>query len=161
MGKKAREIVGVDLKELIKDLDRAYCDEWLAHYAWWYMARAVEGMGTEDMSEYLDKIAKDELEHATELAERIIELGGLPTNTLGAVEKGGNAPYPGVMKNLSDYNEIIKLVTTAEAGAIDVYDKIAKKTFGKDHDTYQLACHIMGEEIGHEELFENLIGKTR
>ena len=122
-------------------------------------ALAVEGMGYEDMSEFLGKIAKDELEHATELAERIIELGGLPTNTLGAVEKGGNAPYPGVMKNLSNYNEIIKIVTTAEAGAIEVYDKIAKKTFGKDHDTYQLACHIMGEEIGHEEMFENLVGK--
>ena len=159
MGKKAREIVGVDLKDLIKDLDRAYCDEWLAFYAWTYMSIAVEGMGYEDMSEFLGKIAKDELEHATELAERIIELGGLPTNTLGAVEKGGNAPYPGVMKNLSDYNEIIKIVTTAEAGAIEVYDKIAKKTFGKDHDTYQLACHIMGEEIGHEELFENLLSK--
>ena len=162
MGKKSREIVeagGVNLKELIKDLDRAYCDEWLAFYAWNYMAIAVEGMGYEDMGEFLGKIAKDELEHATELAERIIELGGLPTNTMGAVEKGGNAPYPGVMKNLSDYDEIIKIVTTAEAGAIDVYDKIAKKTFGKDHDTYQLACHIMGEEIGHEEMFENLIGK--
>ena len=162
MGKKSREIVeagGVNLQELIKDLDRAYCDEWLAFYAWNYMAIAVEGAGYEDMGEFLGKIAKDELEHATELAERIIELGGLPTNTMGAVEKGGNAPYPGVMKNLSDYNEIIKIVTTAEAGAIDVYDKIAKKTFGKDHDTYQLACHIMGEEIGHEEMFENLIGK--
>jgi len=159
MGKKSREIVGLDLKELIKDLDRAYCDEWLAFYAWHYMAIAVEGLGYEDMSEFLDKIAKDELEHATELAERIIELGGLPTNTLGAVEKGGNAPYPGVMKNLSDYKEIIKLVTTAEAGAIDVYNKIANKTFGKDHDTYSLACHIMGEEIGHEEMFENLLEK--
>ncbi len=161
MGKKAREIAGVDLKDLIKDLNKAYCDEWLAYYAGWYMAQAVEGMGYEDMQEFLNKIAKDELEHATELAERIIELGGLPTNTLGAVEKGGNSPYPGVMKNLSNYHEIIKIVTSAEAGAIEVYNKIAKKTFGKDHDTYQLACHIMGEEIGHEELFENLIGNRK
>jgi bacterioferritin len=159
MGKKAREIVGLDLKDLIKDLDRAYCDEWLAYYAWWYMAQAVEGKGYEDMAEFLNKIAKDELEHATELAERIIELGGLPTNNLASLVKGSNGGYPGVMKDLSDYDEIIKLVTAAEAGAIDVYNKIAKKTFGKDHDTYQLACHIMGEEIGHEEMFENLIGR--
>ena len=156
MGKKAREIAGVDLKDLIKDLDRAYCDEWLAYYAWWYKAQVVEGKGYEDMAEFLNKIAKDELEHATELAERIVELGGLPTNRLANIEKGGNSPYPGVMKNLSNYNEIIKLVTEAEAGAIEVYNKIAKKTFGKDHDTYQLAAHIMGEEIGHEEMFENL-----
>jgi len=159
MGKKAREIVGLDLKDLIKDLDRAYCDEWLAYYAWWYMAQAVEGKGYEDMAEFLGKIAKDELEHATELAERIIELGGLPTNMPANLVKNSNGGYPGVMKDLSDYDAIIKIVTTAEAGAIEVYNKIAKKTFGKDHDTYQLAVHIMGEEIGHEEMFENLIEK--
>jgi len=159
MGKKAREIVEVDLKDLIKDLNRAYCDEWLAYYAWWYMSKVVEGKGYEDMAEFLEKVAKDELEHATEVAERIIELGGMPVNNLSDIEKGANSPYPGVMKNLSDYDEIIKIVTAAEAGAIEVYNKIAKKTFGKDHDTYQLVTHIMGEEIGHEEMFENLKGK--
>ena len=158
MGKKARDILGLDIKDLIKDLDKAYCDEWLAYYAWWYMAQAVEGKGYEDMSEFLNKIAKDELEHATELAERIIELGGLPTNIPTLLVKNSNGGYPGVMKDLSDYDEIIKIVTKAEAGAIDVYNKLAKKTFGKDHDTYQLAVHILGEEIGHEELFENLKG---
>lgn len=158
MGKKAREIAGVDLKDLINDLDRAYCDEWLAFYAYSYMAQSVEGKGYEDMAEFLDKIAKDELEHAHELAERIIELGGLPTNTPNNLEKNGNAPYPGVMKKLADYDEIMKIVAAAEAGAIEVYDKIAKKTFGKDHDTYQLVTHILGEEITHEEMFENLKG---
>ena len=159
MGKKAREIVEIDLKDLIKDLNKAYCDEWLAYYAWWYMAQTVDGLGYEDMSEFLGKIAKDELEHATEVAERIIELGGLPTNSLSLIEKNANAPYPGVMKNLHDYDQIIDIVTKAEAGAIDVYNKIANKTFGKDHDTYQLVTHIMGEEIGHEETFENLKAK--
>ena len=156
MGKKAREIVEVDLKDLIKDLNKAYCDEWLAFYAYWYMAKTVEGKGYEDMAEFLDKIAKDELEHAGEVAERIIELGGMPTNAISILEKNANAPYPGVMKDLSDYDEIIKLVTAAEAGAIEVYNKIAKKTLGKDHDTYQLVTHILGEEITHEEMFENL-----
>ena len=156
MGKKSREIVELDLKNLIKDLDKAYCDEWLAYYAWWYMAQVVEGKGYEDMAEFLNKIAKDELEHATELAERIVELGGLPTNIPTLLVKNSNGGYPGVMKKLSDYDEIIKIVTKAEATAIGVYNKIAKKTFGKDHDTYQLATHILGEEIGHEEMFENL-----
>jgi bacterioferritin len=156
MGEKSREIVEIDLKGLIKDLDRAYCDEWLAFYAYWYMAQVVAGKGYEDMAEFLNKIAKDEFEHASELAERIVELGGLPTNTPAILEKNANFPYPGVMKRLSDYDEIIKLVTGAEAGAIEVYNKIARKTFGKDHDTYQLMTHILGEEITHEEMFENL-----
>ncbi|MDO8749076.1 MAG: ferritin-like domain-containing protein [Candidatus Omnitrophota bacterium] len=158
MGRKAKEIADLDLKDLIKDLDKAYCDEWLAFYAYWYMAQTVEGKGYEDMSEFLNKIAKDELEHAQEVANRIIELGGLPTNNPVNLEKNANAPYPGVVKELSDYDGIIKLVEAAEAGAIEVYNKIAKKTFGKDHDTYQLVTHILGEEITHEEMFENLEG---
>jgi len=52
MGKKSQEIVELDLKGLIKDLDKAYCDEWLAYYAWWYMAQTVEGKGYEDMAEF-------------------------------------------------------------------------------------------------------------
>ncbi|OGX44922.1 MAG: hypothetical protein A2216_01400 [Omnitrophica WOR_2 bacterium RIFOXYA2_FULL_45_12] len=158
MGRKSKEIVEIDLKDLIKDLNKAYCDEWLAFYAYWYMAQTVEGKGYEDMSEFLNKIAKDELEHAQEVANRIIELGGLPTNNPVNLEKNANAPYPGVVKELSDYDGIIKLVEAAEAGAIEVYNKIAKKTFGKDHDTYQLVTHILGEEITHEEMFENLEG---
>ena len=158
MGRKAREITDIDLKELLKDLDRAYCDEWLAFYAYWYMAQTVSGKGYEDMSEFLGKIAKDELEHAQEVAERIIELGGLPINNPLSLEKNANAPYPGVVKKLSDYDAIIKLVLDAEAGAIEVYNKIAQKTLGKDHDTYQLVTHILGEEITHEEMFENLEG---
>lgn len=159
MGKKAREIVELDLKDVVKDLNKAYCDEWLAYYAWWYMAQIVEGSGYEDMSEFLSKIAKDELEHAAELADLIIKLGGTPTSSLSELEKNANSPYPGVVKNNSDYDKIIKIVTDAEAGAIDVYNKIAKKTLGKDHNTYQLVTHILAEEITHEEMFENLIGK--
>src|SRR3990167_6255164 len=158
MCRKSKEIVEIDLKDLIKDLNKAYCDEWLAFYAYWYMAQTVEGKGYEDMSEFLNKIAKDELEHAQEVANRIIELGGIPTNNPASLEKNANAPYPGVVKEFSNYDKIIKLVESAEAGAIEAYNKIAKKTFGKDHDTYQLVTHILGEEIAHEEMFENLEG---
>ncbi len=159
MGKEARKIVELDIKEVIKDLSKAYCDEWLAFYAYWYMAQTVEGPGYEDMSEFLMKIAKDELEHAEEVADLIIKYGGAPISHPMELEKNANAPYPGVVKNFSDYDKIIKIVMDAEAGAIDVYNKIAKKTLGKDNVTYQLVTHILSEEVTHEEMFENLIEK--
>ena len=157
MGKKLREIVEVDKKELIADLNRAYGDEWLAFYAYWYMAQSVSGAGYEDMSEFLGKIAKDELEHAEELADLIIKLGGLPTGNPMELEKNANAPYPGTPKKTDDYAKIIKIVMDAEGGAIEVYNKIARKTLGKDHNTYQLVTHILSEEVTHEEMFENLL----
>lgn len=157
MGKQGTKIVGIDVKDLIKDLNKAYADEWLAYYSYWYMARTVTGKGYEDMSEFLSKIAKDEEEHAAELADRIQELGGLPIVHPVELEKNANAPYPKPPKDTSDYNKIIKVVLDAEAGAIEVYNKLAAKTFGKDHATYQLISHILDEEVKHEEMFEDLL----
>lgn len=157
MGKQARAIVDLSLKELVGDLNKAYADEWLAFYLYWYMAQTVSGKAYEDMKEFLEKIAKDELEHATELADLIIKLGGVPIANPMDLEKGANAPYAMPPKNTADVNRIIRIVTEAEGTAIEVYAKIAKKTLGKDNVTYQLATHILSEEVDHEEMFENLM----
>ncbi len=156
MGERFRKTSGVDLKELIADLNRAYCDEWLAFYAYTYMAQIVSGKGTEDMEEYLKKIASDELEHQGEVADMIIKLGGAPTVNFSEIEKNANAPYPVPSKKTDDYEKIIDFVMDAEGGAIEAYRKIAKKTFGKEDVVYQLVTHILSEEVTHEEMFENL-----
>ena len=156
MGKEGKKIANLDVQDLIKDLNKAYCDEWLAYYSWWYMSKIVTGPGYEDMSEFLEKISKEEEEHADELANRIIELGGLPIANPMELEKNANAPYPKPPEGTSDYDNIVNVVTKAEAGAIDVYNKLAAKTQGKDHVTYQLVCHILAEEVKHEEMFEDL-----
>lgn len=157
MGKQARAIVEISLKDLVKDLNKAYCDEWLAHYLYWYMAQTVSGKAYEDVAEMLMKLSNEEKEHATEVADLIIKLGGLPTAHPTELEKNANFPYPLPPKNTADINRIIRTVTEAEAGAIDVYSKIAKKTLGKDNVTYQLVTHILAEEVNHEEMFENLL----
>ena len=157
MGKQARAIVDLSLKDLVKELNKAYADEWLAFYLYWYMAQTVSGKVYEDMKEFLEKLAKDELEHATELADLISKLGGAPIANISDLEKNANMPYMMPPKNSADINRIIRIVTEAEAGAIDVYSKLAKKTLGKDHVTYQLVTHILSEEVEHEEMFENLL----
>jgi len=157
MGKQARAIVDLSLKDLVKDLNKAYADEWLAFYLYWYMAQTVSGRAYEDMREFLEKIAKDELEHAGELADLICKLGAVPIANPMELEKNANMPYMMPPKNSADLNRIIRIVTEAEAGAIDVYNKLAKKTFGKDNVTYQLVTHILSEEVTHEEMFENLL----
>ncbi|MDD5129789.1 MAG: ferritin-like domain-containing protein [Candidatus Omnitrophica bacterium] len=157
MGKQARAITDLSLKDLVKDLNKAYCDEWLAFYLYWYMAQTVSGRAYEDTKEMLEKLAKDELEHATELADLITKLGDVPVANPMELEKGANAPYLTPPKNTADINRIIRIVAEAEAGAIEVYNKLAKKTFGKDNVTYQLVTHILSEEVDHEEMFENLL----
>jgi bacterioferritin len=157
MGKQARAIVDLSLKDLVRELNKAYCDEWLAFYLYWYMAQTVSGRAYEDISEFLMKIAKEELEHAQELADLIVKLGDVPTANPMELEKNANCSYIMPPKNTADINRIIRIVTEAEGCAIDVYNKIAKKALGKDNVTYQLMTHILAEEVDHEEMFENLL----
>jgi bacterioferritin len=158
VGKKGKAIAEVSVVELIEDLNKAYADEWLAYYQYWVGAQIAEGIGGHEVSEELMKTAKDELEHATELANRIIELGGVPlTHPKKILEKTGC----GYMepRDPMDFKRLLRDGIAGEGCAIDTYNKIAKKVFGKDHVTYQLVTHILSEEVGHEENFENMLGK--
>jgi len=157
MGKQARAIVDLNLKELVKELNKVYCDEWLAFYLYWYIAQIVSGRFSANIKAALEGIAKDELEHAGELAGLITALGDVPTANPMELEKNANFSYSLPPKNTADIDRIIRLVAEAEAGAIEVYHKLVKKTLGKDFHTHHLFLHILTEEIEHEERFENLL----
>ena len=43
MGIKGREIVGMDVQELITLLNRAFADEWFAYYQYWLGAKIERG----------------------------------------------------------------------------------------------------------------------
>jgi len=160
MGKKGREIVEVDVEKLVELLQKAYADEWIAYYAYKWAADMAHGMGSPHVAELADKIAAEEEEHADELAERILELGGdLPygIETLYDLANCKTVNYP---KDMSDLKGILEGLVEAEGCAIDVYNKIVKflgPCYDKDIKTFHLIEHILAEEIGHEEAFENLL----
>ena len=43
MGTRGREIVGMDVEKLLGLLNKAYADEWLAHYQYWLGAKVAKG----------------------------------------------------------------------------------------------------------------------
>lgn len=158
MGKKGREIVELDVQELIADLNRAYADEWLAVYSYMHMAQVVTGRSmAKHLAELLNETAKEELEHQEELAERITQLGGEPLADPSKLVETSNEGYPMPPGDATDFEAMIKTVIEAERGAIEVYNRLVKKTMGKDPITYELMVHILGEEIEHEDEFENLL----
>jgi bacterioferritin len=158
MGTKGTEIVGLDVQELIADLNRAYADEWLACYSYTHMAQVVTGRPTaRRIAELLHETAAEELEHQEELAERITQLGGEPLADPSKLVEASNEGYPTPPADATDIEGIIETVVKAEQGAIEVYNKLAKKTAGKDPITYELVVHILGEEVEHEDEFENLM----
>lgn len=164
MGKKGREIAassGVNVDELIEDLKRAYCDEWIAYCYYLYAAQNASGKGSPMLANGLKRIAGEELEHAGELAERIVRLGGSPPRNFSELVEKANCPKVNLPDDLSDLDGIIRAVVEGERCALDVYDKILKKigAYYKEPSTFHLIRHIMDEEVEHEETFENLLSK--
>jgi bacterioferritin len=158
MGTKGAQIVELNVAELIADLNRAYADEWLAAYAYNYMGQVVTGRpAAKFLADLLKDTAKDELEHQDELAGRIAQLGGKPVADITRLVEASNAGYPTPPGNEKDFEAIVKTVIAAERDAIEVYNRLAQKTHGKDPITYNLIVHILGEEVEHETEFEMLL----
>jgi len=161
MGKHGREIVEVDVNKLVKELNKARADEWIAHYYYKWAADVACGINFKPVADTLDEIAKDELEHFDELSERIIELQGEPERNFENLVKIANAPKITFPKDCHDLEGILKaVIEQGEQGAIDVYNRILKSLgscFDKDAKTFHLIQHILAEEIEHEEAFENFL----
>jgi hypothetical protein len=85
MGSKGKQIVGLDVAELLAELNRLYADEWLAAYAYNYMGQVVTGRpAAKQLAALLLDTSKDELEHQQELAERIEVSRSSAANCLAA-----------------------------------------------------------------------------
>ena len=160
MAQKTRELVKDIADELIRLLNKAYADELIAYFYYKTAALLVKGIHAKTVAEQLEEIAKEELEHSEELADRIIQLGGEPLDDWDKIKKNANYPKVDLPKDRSDYAGILKSVHVAEQGAIGVYDDLMKflQSHTKDPVTWHLIRHIMGEEMHHEEEVETLLG---
>jgi len=154
MGKKGKEIVKADLKGVIKDLNTAYCDEWLAHFQYWYMAKWIKGMDADTLRPVLEKQSADELGHAGKLAERIIQLGGRPVAHPAQLLRWCGCGFKEPPSKRTDLERVIKDVLEAEACAIEFYSKMAEKYRGTDLVTHEIFEDLLKDEVSDEEEWE-------
>ena len=154
MGQKGKEILEIDVNEVIKDLNSAYADEWLAHYQYFLYAQVIEGINAEILKEKLEEQSKDEMDHAKELINRILELGGKPTTDIMKVSTCGFSEPP---EDYSDLARVIELVLKGERCAIEKYNALAKKYHMKDLVTHEIFEDLLNDEVRDEEDWENFL----
>lgn len=154
MGTRGREIVGMDVNELLALLNGAFSSEWLAYYQYWLGAKVIKGPMKDAIAAELNLHATEELNHATLLATRIIQLGGSPaTNPMEwfrvspCAYEAPEDPYVAVLlaQNIA-----------GEQCAISAYKKLMDVTKDKDMVTYNLALTILEQEVEHEEDLQSL-----
>lgn len=155
MGTKGREIVGMDVNELIKELNKALADEWLAYYQYWIGARIAVGQMRNAVVEELEEHAQEELEHAEMLVERILQLGGTPLLDPADWYKETNCKYE--IPSDPKVKVLLEQNIRGEQCAIEVYNKLLKMTKDADPITYNMVLEILEDEVEHEEDLEALL----
>ncbi|HOW41182.1 MAG TPA: ferritin-like domain-containing protein [Bacteroidales bacterium] len=154
MGQKGRAIVKMDVDKLIKLLNKALADEWLAYYQYWIGAKVVKGPMKDAVIAELTLHATEELGHAELLATRIIQLGGTPVLSPDQWSKlsncGYDAPEDPYVETVLDQN--IK----GEQCAIKVYSNLLDITREGDPVTYNIILQILSDEVEHEEDLSSL-----
>lgn len=155
MGTKGREIVGMDVNALLRLLNKAFADEWLAYYQYWLGAKLAKGPMKDAVIAELTQHAADELRHADLVSNRIIQLRGEPVlsprDWYEHTNCGYDPPKDPYVRVLLEQN--IK----GEQCAIGVYKALADKTRDGDPVTYELALQILNDEIQHEEDLQALL----
>lgn len=155
MGTLGKKIVGKDVSDIVNLLNKAYCDEWLAHYQYWIGSKVVKGPNKEAVIAELTLHATEELNHATLLTTRIIQLGGTPVTKPQDWYKFTNCGY-----DAPDDPFIVKVLEQnikGEQCAIKTYNSLMKKTEGKDPVTYNILLTILSQEVEHEEDLQALL----
>ena len=154
MGTRGREIIGMDVNELLKMLNQAFASEWLAYYQYWLGAKLIKGPMKDAVAAELTLHATEELNHAVLLSGRIIQLGGTPVPdprqwfTLSPCAY--DAPLDPYVAVLLDQN------IAGEQCAISAYKALMDATKDKDMVTYNLALTILEQEVEHEEDLQSL-----
>jgi bacterioferritin len=155
MGTRGREIVDLNVDELLTVLRKAYADEWLAYYQYWAGAKIARGPMKEAVIAELELHATEELNHALLVTERIIQLGGElvvdPRDWFKLTNCSYEVPDDPFVKTLLEQN------IRGEQCAISVYHQLMKMTRDKDPVTYNLALQILEQEVEHEEDLQALL----
>jgi len=149
MAEIGRSIVKMNVEDLLKLLNKALSDEWLAYYQYWIGAKVVKGPMKDAVIAELTIHATEELSHAELIATRIIQLRGIPVLSpeewLKITNCGYDAPSDPYVETVLDQNIL------GEQCAIRTYSKLLDITREADPVTYNIILTIISQEVEHEE----------
>jgi bacterioferritin len=154
MGTRGREIVGMDVHQLLSLLNQAYASEWLAYYQYWLGAKVIKGPMKDAVAAELNLHATEELNHAVLLAGRLVQLGGMPVPDPKDWFQLSPCPYDAPMDPYVAV--ILDQNISGEQCAISTYKGLMDTTKDKDMVTYNLALTILQQEVEHEEDLQSL-----
>lgn len=153
------ESYSADRKVVIRLLNEALATEWvcvLRYYRHYFMASGM--MADSVKGEFLEH-AQQEQEHASRIAERIVQLGGEPDLNPDTLTARSHAEYkPG-----TDLRDMVKENLIAERIAIDSYREMIDYIGDRDTTTKRILIQVLAQEEEHADdmadLLDGWVGK--
>lgn len=138
--------VSQELKDMLNDAIAREISVSIS-YMWQHvLMTGVQGFAVKDE---IKKISIVEMKHAEEIAERLVYLGGKPTTKPTEVRVG------------ESLEEMMRINTQQEEGAIELYRKIIEKAEEEgDVVTADMFHDILAEEEDHHDTFTGLLEKS-
>lgn len=136
----------MEKKALITALNEALAQEHACYIRYSTHAALVTGLSAEAVAVRFHEIADDEAEHAKELRDRIVALGGTPTVAVDAVEQA------------TEIKKMLAINIKDERKAIAMYQKIFKQLDHRDVMLYETLEDIIRDEQEHLEELQRLAG---
>ncbi len=141
-------------EEIIASLRKAYCMEVETVLNYLANSLVLDGVRADFIKQALTADIQGELQHATQLGNRIKQLGG---TVPGSLKVELTQRYMQPPEDTTDLVTVIQGVLRAENEAIDHYKKLIKLTEGEDYVTQDLAITILADEEGHRQHFEGYL----
>jgi bacterioferritin len=160
MGELGRQLPQLDCQALIKELIRAYADEWFAHYNYQFVANTLRGHHSLSTIDLLCQKSAEAFERTNRLAARILELGGQPVSKLtDLIHQASPKPFK-LPESMSQVEPVLKAVLDAERTSLRTYQALYERTHDKDAVTEQLSREFLAAVVAGEEKLERLIGDS-
>ncbi|KAF0813333.1 Bacterioferritin [Andreprevotia sp. IGB-42] len=134
-----------DVEEVIRQLNSALATELVCVLRYKLHHFSAKGIHSESIAEEFAVHAAEELSHADQLAERIVQLGGTPNFSPEGLLQRSHADYVAV----SQLSEMIRENLVAERIAIDTYRELIRFIGDKDPTTRRLLEDILAVEEKH------------
>jgi bacterioferritin len=146
--------MAVSKEQIIEVLKKAYNMELETVINYLSNSLHMEGVRADFIKQALSADIQGELGHATQLGNRIKQLGGsIPGSMTLKMTQKGLQPQD----DTTDVVDVIRGVLAAEEEAIEQYRSIIKLTDGEDYVTQDLAITLMADEEGHRQQFQGYL----
>lgn len=141
-------------KKTIQMLRKAYSMEVETVSNYLALSVHLDGVRAEAIKRSLADDIQEELNHATQLANRIKQLGGAVPGSK-ELEFDQNSLQP--PEDPTDLVNVIHGVIEAENSAIEHYKQVIRHTDGDDYVTQDLCIGLLSEEESHRTQFEGFL----